>query len=99
MNAGVIGGILGCVVGVMGGVLGTYATIRNTQGPRERLFTVKASIIGWLTRALFLSGILFLPDPYRFFVWVPYAILFPIGIHTWNKKQTEIREEESTGSP
>jgi len=95
MNAGLIGGIAGCAIGVIGGLVGTYASIRNTSGPRERAFTVKASIIGWIAAAVFLALLLLLPSPWRLLLWIPYAILLPLGITAWNRTQRRIREEES----
>ena len=95
MEAGLIGGIVGGVIGLLGGAVGTYAAIRNTSGPRERAFTVKASLMLWGGGIIFLSLLLFLPDPWRHLVWIPYAVLFPLGIIRWNKTQQKIREEES----
>ena len=95
MNPGLIGGIIGCVIGLIGGLIGTYASIRNTSGPRERAFTIKASIIGWTAGLLFLALLLLLPSPWRFFLWLPYGILLPFGIITWNRTQQRIRAEES----
>ena len=40
------------LLGVLGGAIGTYFTIKNTNGPRERLFAIKASIICWVFVAL-----------------------------------------------
>ncbi len=45
MNAGLIGGIVGGIIGVAGGMIGTYFSIRNTKGPKERSVMVKASVI------------------------------------------------------
>ena len=94
MNSGLIGGIAGGVIGLIGGLVGTCASIRNTSGPRERAFTVKASIIGWIAGLIFLA-LLLLPSPWRFFLWLPYGILLPLGIIKWNKTQQRIRTEES----
>ena len=93
MNPGLIGGILGGVIGTMGGVFGTYCSIKNTNGPKERAFVVKASIICWIFIILFLLLMFLLPNPYRWFLWVPYGIGLPIGIIQWNKKQMMIRKE------
>ncbi len=95
MNAGLIGGIAGCVIGTIGGLIGTFASIRNTSGPRERAFTIKASIIGWVAGIIFLALLLLLPSPWRFFLWLPYGVFLPIGIITWNKTQQRIKQEES----
>lgn len=95
MNLGLIGGIAGCVIGMIGGLIGTFASIRNTSGPRERAFTIKASIIGWIAALSFLALLLLLPTPWRFYLWLPYGILLALGIATWNKTQQRIRAEES----
>jgi hypothetical protein len=95
MNAGLIGGLIGCAIGLMGGLLGTYATIHNTNGPRERRFTIRASLVGWLLGALFLAGLFLLSSPYRYLLWIPYGILLPLGIRYWNREQMRIRQEEA----
>ena len=97
MNAGWIGGIVGSVIGVAGGLIGTWASIRNTSGPRERAFAVKASIIGWSVGGVFFVLLLLLPFPWRFFLWIPYGFLLPWGIITWNKTLQKIQREELQG--
>lgn len=95
MNSGLIGGILGCLIGFIGGAIGTAASIRNTSSPRERAFAIKASIIGWIAAITFIVLLLILPTPWRFALWIPYSILLPLGIITWNRNQQKIRNEES----
>ena len=92
---GWIGGIAGGLLGIAGGIIGTYCSIKNTNGPRERQFTIKASAVVWVAVTLFLILLLCLPRPYNTFLWIPYAILFPFSIKYWNKKQIEIRRIES----
>ena len=42
MNAGILAGIIFSVsLGVLGGAIGTYFSIKNTSGPRERAFMVR----------------------------------------------------------
>jgi hypothetical protein len=36
-----------------------------------------------------------LPNPYRYFLWIPYGILLPLGIIKGNRIQQKIRNEES----
>ncbi len=96
MEAGLIGGIAGGIIGLIGGLVGTYAAIRSASGPREKAFTIKASSILWTGGILFISLLLFLPDPWRHMVWIPYGILLPLAIIKWNKTQQKIREEESS---
>ena len=95
MNIGLIGGIIGCIIGLIGGIIGTYFSIHNTFGPRERAFTIRASMIGWIIGVIFLALLILLPNPWRFMVWIPYGIILPIGIINWNKTQQKIRQEES----
>ena len=95
MNPGLIGGIAGCIIGCIGGAIGTAASIRNTSSPRERAFAIKASIIGWAAAVVFIVLLLVLPGPWRFALWIPYSILLPLGIITWNRTQQRIRNEES----
>lgn len=96
MNAGLIGGIVGGVIGLMGGIIGTYFSIKNTSGPRERAFVIKACVVCWTSGALFLVLMLALPSPWGHLLWVPYAIFLPLGITHGNRTQQWIRRQEST---
>jgi len=95
MHPGMIGGIIGGLCGVAGGVFGTYCSIKNTNGPRERAFMVKASVVCWIAIILFLGLMFSLPNPQRNLLWIPYAIFLPIGIVFGNRTQQKIRAEES----
>ena len=88
---GILGGILGCI----GGIVGTYFSIKNTNGPNEKAFMIKGAIIGWIGIILFLALMFILPNPYRFYLWIPYGIILPIAIIKGNKIQAKIRQEES----
>lgn len=95
-----IGGILGGVLGTLGGVFGTWCSIRNTRGPRERAYMIKASMIAWAAIAVFLALLLLLPNPYRLWMWVPYGILLPLGIMRLNRRLAGIRAgEQAAGRP
>ena len=91
---GLIGGLIGGALGVFGGALGTYFSIKNTAGPRERTFMVRVSAAAWLIISAFLAGLLLLPQPYNWFLWVPYGIGLPVSIIWLNRRQTQIRSEE-----
>ena len=95
MHPGTIGGIIGGIGGLVGGTIGTYCSIKNTNGPRERTFMIKVSVIGWIAIIVFLGLMFVLPNPYRYFLWIPYGILLPVAIITGNRKQQKIRREES----
>ena len=90
-----IGGIIGGVCGILGGIIGTYCSIKNTNGPRERQFTIKAGIVCWIGVIVFILLLVLLPKPYNFLVWIPYGILLPLGITKGNKAQQQIRQEEA----
>ena len=92
---GWIGGIAGSLLGLAGGIIGIYFTIKNTNGPRERRFTIKASAACLVALILFLVLMFAIPRPYNALLWIPYAILLPLGIKYWNKTQLEIRIKES----
>jgi Ca2+/Na+ antiporter len=96
VNAGLIGGILGGVLGLAGGVLGTYFSIRNTNGPRERAFMIRMSAFAWLGVTAFLALLVLLPNPWRFLVWIPYGVLLPLFIVRTNRSQQRIRQEEAS---
>ncbi len=88
-----IGTIMGGVLGVS--CIGTYSRIKNTNGPRERSFMVKAVVVLWIAVLVFLALFFVLPNPYRWNIWIPYGILLPVGIIFINRKQQTIRQEES----
>jgi len=94
MDVGTVGGIIGGVLGLAGGVVGTYASIRNTGGPRERQFMVRAAVAAWVGITLFLVLLFVLPSPYRWLIWIPYGVALPLAIVYLNRKQQAIRSGE-----
>ena len=95
MHPGAIGSIIGGLAGLAGGIIGTYCSIKNTNGPREQAFMIKVSVIGWIAILVFVGLMFALPNPYRYFLWIPYGILLPLTIVRGNRKQQRIRQEES----
>lgn len=94
MDAGLVGGLIGGICGFMGGAIGTYFSIKKTNGPLERAFMIKASVITWIAVIFFLIMLLVIPMPYNFLAWIPYGIFLPVGIYKMNKIQAEIRDLE-----
>lgn len=90
-----MGGVVGGIVGVLGGVIGTYFSIKNTKGPLEKQFMVRASILIWMAITLFLVLMFLLPYPQRLWLWLPYGIFLPLSITRINKRLDEIRSSES----
>lgn len=94
MNAGLIGGIIGGLIGLIGGIVGTYFSIKNTNSPKEKQFMIKVSIIFWVFSIIFITSLLLLPSPYKWFLWIPYGIFLPLGIVFINKRIAKIKQEE-----
>jgi hypothetical protein len=100
VEPGLIGGLVGTVLGVLGGAVGTYFSIKNTSGPRERTFMIRVAVVAWVAVSAFVLGLLMLPRPFNFLLWVPYAIVLPLGILWCNRRQRMIRSEEAgSGAP
>ena len=91
---GVAGAVAGVVLGLSGGVIGTFNSLRHAKGPREKQFLIRASIVCWLSIAIFIPLLVFLPTPARMLLWIPYAVLLTQGISYWNRTQQKIRDEE-----
>jgi hypothetical protein len=92
---GLIGGIAGGVVGVFGGAVGTYFSIKNTCGPQERAFVVRMAAFTWVAMTAFLASLWLTPHIYQPVLWLPYLLLLGLGIRFMNRRQQEIRREES----
>ncbi len=92
---GWIVGIGGSLIGLAGGIFGTYCSIKNTNGPRERAFLIKASVVCWIGVLIFLTLFFALPIAYRCYMWIPYAIILPLGIIYSNRTQQKIRKSEA----
>ncbi len=95
MDIGIVTGVTGGIIGVLGGAVGTFFSIKNTCGPRERAFMVRSAVVCWLGITLFLGLMFLLSNPYRFLLWIPYAILLPLAVVYGNRTQQRIRLEES----
>lgn len=96
MHPGIIGAIAGSAIGILGGIAGTYYSIKNTNGPKERSFVMKASAMTWVAMSIFLCGLLLLPSPYHHLLWLPYGLFLGFGIRKFNKTQERIREDETS---
>ena len=90
-----IGAIVGGVLGLAGGIVGTYFSIKNTSGPRERAFMVKCAVVVWIFVAFFIVLVLFLPRPLKWLPVIPYAVALPLYIRWGNKTQQRIRTDEA----
>ena len=96
MDLGLVGAIVGSAVGVAGGVIGTYFSIKNTNGPKERTFMIKCSVVAWIAILAFVALMIVVPAPYKWFLWLPYGVALPIAIIRINRTQARLRAEEGT---
>lgn len=80
---------------IIGGIIGTYFSIKNTKSPRERAFVVKSSIVCWVFVLAFILGMALLPGVYKLWLVPFYVGSLLFGIRSWNRKQAQIRSEES----
>jgi len=90
-----VGAFGGAAMGVVGGLVGTYFSIRNTNGPRERGFVVRVAVLSWLAITAFLAALWSIPKPYDLLLWLPYMAALPFAVRAWNRRQEQIRREES----
>ncbi|QDT20476.1 hypothetical protein [Gimesia chilikensis] len=90
-----IGSIVGCLLGILGGGIGTWMSIKNTNGPREKAFMVRTAVVMWVCISLFLLLLYFLSEPWNRLIWIPYGIGLIAAIHYCNRRQLAISAEES----
>jgi len=96
------GAVVGPLIGVLCGAFGTYCSIRNANGPKERAFMVKVAVWAWVGFAV-LMGLFFglgfaLPQPYKLWAFLLLLFILPalfIGIPACNKRLVQIRAEEA----
>jgi hypothetical protein len=94
MDPGVAGGLVGGVMGLAGAAIGTYLSIRNTSGPRERAFMVQVASVAWAAITAFLAALFLVPFPYKWLLWVAYVPALVTAILWSNRRQRRIRAEE-----
>jgi uncharacterized membrane protein YfcA len=90
-----VGALLGTAGGVLGGAFGVWASLKNTKGPREKAFVVRASVLCVVFVSAFIVGMVLIPGWYKYLLWIPYMILLIFGICWGNRVQFRIRREES----
>jgi len=92
---GLIGALGGTLLGVLGGVYGTWNSVQQTNGPRERAFVVKMSVLFWIVVSLFVVLVFVLPAPWNYYIWLPYGLWLTSTIRRSDLKQQAIREAEA----
>ena len=90
-----LAGIIGSILGFLGGAVGTYFSIKNTNGPRERSFMIRAAIITWVGLGLVAATFFLLPEA-KIWVWLSCFAVLPFAIVYCNRRQESIRREEGS---
>jgi hypothetical protein len=91
---GLVGGIGGGVIGVIGGLIGTYISIKNTHGPKERAFITRAAVLCWLAVAAFVAAALLLPSIWRIALLIGYPFAFVWFCRWTNAGQARCRVDD-----
>jgi len=89
-------GVIGSTLGILAGAVATYFSIRNTKGPRERRFVIRAATVCWMLLALVAVAAYLLPH-LRTWVWVPLCAMAIFGGPYVNRRQENIRQDERSG--
>ena len=94
---GLVGGIAGGLIGLMGAAIGTYCSIRNTNGPRERAFVIRSAVgLGGAVTVLAVAP-WFAPPIVRTMVTACFGLALAPVILFLNRRQDRIRREEALG--
>ena len=67
------------------GVLKTHRAVRQSQGPQERFFAIRASVFTWLVGFILLAAFLFLPNKQRVLLLVPAFVTVVTIVKFWQK--------------
>jgi Ca2+/Na+ antiporter len=94
MNPGLVGGIIGSLVGILGGAVGTYFSIKNARGPKERSFIIRMAVLMWIAATVFVVLLVIVPSPYIWLLCVTYGIVLLLSTITMNRRLGRIREQE-----
>ena len=93
---GLIGGIVGGAIGVLGGIAGTYFGIKRVANDAQRKFVIRCAVLAWVFVLAFVSLVIFLPSPWKYIMWVPYAIALPVAIIWCNKRLAHLNENNKS---
>ena len=97
MNAGQIGGLIGCILGTIGGIFGTYCGIRRARSPRERNIVIKFSLFIWILVIVTLIGEQCLSSVSIWFelcIWIPFIVIVLFSSLKMNNILIRTRKEE-----
>lgn len=99
MDTGTIGAIAGSVAGILGAALGTYAGLRNATSSLERRYLIRCTVALSIGIGMFLAMLFLAPPPYRWLLWIPYAIALPLALLACGRQLTRIRVQADHSAP
>lgn len=73
------------------GAAASYLNVKRAQGPKEKSFVLKVSIVSWLVIFSMLACAYFLKPPVLYLVMAGYFIVCPILVYQWSTKHQLIR--------
>jgi hypothetical protein len=86
MNSGLIGAVIGSIIGILGATAGTYFSIKNTDGPKEKAFMIRIAIIAWLAVLAFIGLTLVLSRYYKYLLWILDSVFHCTSCRYQNSK-------------
>ena len=94
LNGDVLMGISFGVLILLIGVVGTFHSVKNTKGPKERVFAAQSNLLAWVAIAIFFITVYFLREPYNFMAVVLYFAAFPFVVYRVCSRRLLIRRLE-----
>lgn len=76
------------------GVTATYLNVKRAQGPRERTFVLRISLMCWALLLTLLASAYFLRPPWLYLVMFGYFVVCPILVYRWSTKHQLLRVVE-----
>ncbi|MFW6342160.1 MAG: hypothetical protein ACOC00_03980 [Halothiobacillaceae bacterium] len=98
MDAATVGALVGGLIGLAGGIYGSLKSITSTRGPRERRLMWQLVVIFWLVGIAFLAGMLWVANPWRHLLWLPWLLFLPLFIVLGNRLLVRVRLEDTSSS-
>jgi Ca2+/Na+ antiporter len=94
LNGDALMGISFSVLILLIGVVGTFQSVKNTKGPRERAFAAQSNLLAWMAVAILFVTMYFVPEPYNYLVVVLYFAAFPFIVYRVCSRRLLIRRLE-----
>jgi len=94
MNWAMLAAFGGIILGLIGAVLGIVFTFKKSGQEEKKYLKLMIGIL-WIAGVLLVLGIVFLPRPYSFYLFVPYAAFVPVFIVNSGRRIKRLRDDVS----